>query len=129
MNEVYVAIFGVWLTKKIFIGKGHFPAEGCPSSVEFDFNKVMERQQKRGDFIGFYHTHPNMSNWYSSTDYATMETWVDCFGKELLCLIEGNNGIATYKCGNYKMASKKMKFKFLNPHIRIKRIGNWFIGY
>ena len=30
-----------------------------------------------------------MSSMYSQTDSGTMEAWVDCLGKDLLCLIQG----------------------------------------
>jgi len=57
-------------------------------SVEFDYKKVFEREDKYKDVVGFYHTHPPGCFGMSSTDTDTMTQWVKCFGKSLICLIE-----------------------------------------
>ena len=64
---------------------------GSPTGVEFDWEFVMEQEEKYNNIIGFFHTHPFCSHSvkveYSSTDYNTMCGWVDCFGKPLYCII------------------------------------------
>lgn len=57
-------------------------------SVEFDYKKVFEREDKYKDVIGFYHTHPPGCFNMSQTDIQTMTQWVKCLGKSLICLIE-----------------------------------------
>ncbi|MHA1675806.1 MAG: Mov34/MPN/PAD-1 family protein [Candidatus Njordarchaeales archaeon] len=57
-------------------------------SVEFDYQKIYEREDKYHDIIGFYHTHPSGMNFMSQTDVETMTQWVKCLGKSLSCLIE-----------------------------------------
>ena len=58
------------------------------SVVEFDYKKIFDRQDKYKDVVGFYHTHPAGFYSMSSTDISTMEQWVKCLGKSLICLIE-----------------------------------------
>ena len=57
-------------------------------SVEFDYKKVFEREDKYKDVVGFYHTHPPGCFTMSQTDIQTMTQWVKCLGKSLICLIE-----------------------------------------
>lgn len=57
-------------------------------SVEFDYKKVFEREDKYKDVVGFYHTHPPGCFGMSNTDRQTMTQWVKCLGKSLICLIE-----------------------------------------
>ncbi len=60
-------------------------------SVEFDYKKVFEREDKYKDVVGFYHTHPPGCFSMSSTDIETMTQWVKCLGKSLICVIECEN--------------------------------------
>jgi len=69
---------------------------GTPCSVAFDPHWVLRREEEFGDIIGFWHLHPGMSNHYSSIDDATMKAWVTCFGKPLVCCIQGTNGLAAW---------------------------------
>ena len=69
---------------------------GDPASVEFDWAWVLAREEEDGDVIGFYHTHPAGSAGPSQRDVRTMRAWVSCFGKPLLCLIEGGTELAAY---------------------------------
>lgn len=120
-NEVYAALFGK-RDGDFIIARGYFPSEGSPSRVSFDYQAVLDREKERGDLIGFYHTHPNMSNQYSSIDYETMETWCDATGKYLYCLIEGNNGIEAYGCYNFGN-----KFSMGRTLLRTKHYDNAFV--
>lgn len=70
---------------------------GRPASVEFDGPAVLEREERKGDVIGFLHTHPNSDAEPSRRDLRTMRAWVSAFGKPLLCVIEGIDGLAAYR--------------------------------
>ncbi len=65
---------------------------GSPASVDFDWQRVMDREETRGDVVGFFHTHPMGFNSPSARDNKTMNAWSTCFGKPLLCLIDDGNG-------------------------------------
>ena len=70
---------------------------GEPVSVELDGQRVLEREERYGDVVGFYHTHPHMSARPSQRDLNTMNAWVSSFGKALLCVIEGTDGVCGYR--------------------------------
>ena len=72
------------------------PTSGGRAWVEVDWAWALEREEARGDVVGFYHTHPGMAAVPSARDVATMWAWVSCFGKPLLCAIEGEEGLAAY---------------------------------
>lgn len=67
---------------------------GTRSSVDFDWQKVLNREEKLGDVIGFYHTHPNGFKSPSARDDKTMDAWSTCFGKPLLCVISESKNIS-----------------------------------
>jgi hypothetical protein len=69
---------------------------GSPGSVAFDGPAVLAREEKRRDIVGFLHTHPGFPAELSRRDIATMQAWVSAFGKPLLCLIHGTDGLAGY---------------------------------
>lgn len=92
-NEVFYAVFGKRIGK-IWVGRLQYYTEGKPAHVKFNPDKILEREKKKGDLIGFYHTHPNMNNGPSPTDWAAMQAWTSATGKHLLCAIKGKNGLA-----------------------------------
>jgi hypothetical protein len=69
---------------------------GSPASVEFDWAWVMAREERYGDVAGFFHTHPQGLATPSARDLRTMRAWVSCFGKPLLCLIDGGDRLSAY---------------------------------
>jgi hypothetical protein len=69
---------------------------GSAVRVEFDGQAVLRREEKQHDIVGFLHTHPNSAAVPSRRDVATMQAWVSSFGKPLLCLIEGSEGLSGY---------------------------------
>lgn len=69
---------------------------GAPASVNFNWEWVMKREEIKGDVLGFIHTHPSFTADPSGTDYQTMEAWVTCFGKPLLCAIKGIDGLRAH---------------------------------
>lgn len=70
---------------------------GKPASVEFDGPSVLAREERLHDVMGFLHTHPTFAAAPSRRDLATMRAWVSAFGKPLLCLIDGCDGLAGYR--------------------------------
>jgi proteasome lid subunit RPN8/RPN11 len=70
---------------------------GAPAHVEFDGPAVLVREERRRDIIGFLHTHPQFDATPSRRDIATMQAWVLAFGKPLLCLIRGRDGLKGYR--------------------------------
>lgn len=73
---------GVWLARM------KWTTYGTHDSVSFDWELVLGREERYGDVLGFYHTHPSGFFSPSQRDNRTMSSWVSCFGKPLLCLIE-----------------------------------------
>src|SRR5258707_108687 len=67
--------------------------KGSRVNVRFDGNWVLEREEERGDVIGFLHTHPDGPPSPSERDVRTMRAWCGAFGKPLLCLIANAKGI------------------------------------
>src|SRR4051794_7601897 len=58
--------------------------------VEFDGPWVLRREERYGDVVGFYHTHPPGCHGLSNRDVRTMRAWCGAFGKPLLCVIESS---------------------------------------
>jgi proteasome lid subunit RPN8/RPN11 len=71
-------------------------AVGEPVLVRFDGRWALEREERRRDVVGFYHTHPGMRAYPSHRDMRTMRAWCSAFGKPLLCLIAGSDGLRGY---------------------------------
>ena len=70
---------------------------GEPASVEFDGPAVLDREERKRDVVGFLHTHPASEALPSRRDLDTMRAWVSAFGKPLLCVIEGTDGLVGYR--------------------------------
>jgi hypothetical protein len=81
----------IWYARRI--GR----CRGEPASVAFDGPAVLKREERQRDVIGFLHTHPTFEATPSRRDLDTMRAWVSAFGKPLLCVIEGTNGLAGYR--------------------------------
>jgi proteasome lid subunit RPN8/RPN11 len=81
----------------IWLGRLLDRVVGKPATVEFDGAAVLAREEKRGDVIGFLHTHPNCEANLSQRDIHTMQAWTSAFGKPLVCLIEGTDGLRAYR--------------------------------
>lgn len=65
--------------------------------MAFDGQWVLQREEERGDVVGFYHTHPGGSPNPSQRDLNTMRAWCSCFGKPLLCVIESPEGLGAFR--------------------------------
>lgn len=63
------------------------PSSGEAASVEANWEWALRREERYGDVVGFFHTHPNGDPQPSSRDIRTMSAWRSAFGKPLLCVI------------------------------------------
>src|SRR5688572_1036181 len=82
---------GIWLARRVRHGFGG------PGSVEFDGNWVLAREERYGDVVGFFHTHPAGHLALSQRDVRTMRAWCSAFGKPLLCVIASDGRLAAYR--------------------------------
>jgi hypothetical protein len=85
---------------RLWYGRLREPRRGTSAGVEVDWAWVLDREERRGDVIGFYHTHPPGMPSPSARDLRTMRAWVSCFGKPLLCLIESDAALSGYLFSN-----------------------------
>jgi proteasome lid subunit RPN8/RPN11 len=61
---------------------------GEVASVEAAWEWALRREERYGDVIGFFHTHPRGAGVQpSSRDIRTMRVWCRALGKPLLCVI------------------------------------------
>jgi hypothetical protein len=81
----------IWLCRRVR------RSSGARASVHFDGAWTLEREEKHGDVIGFLHTHPDGPATPSGRDVRTMRAWVRAFGKPLLCMIVGPDGLCGYR--------------------------------
>jgi proteasome lid subunit RPN8/RPN11 len=65
--------------------------------VRFDGAWALEREESHGDVVGFLHTHPDGPASPSQRDVRTMRAWCIAFGKPLLCVIAGPDGLRGYR--------------------------------
>lgn len=73
------------------------PTTGERASVRFDGDWALKREEKHGDVVGFLHTHPEGPASPSNRDVRTMRAWCGSFGKPLLCLIAGPDGLRGFR--------------------------------
>jgi len=96
----------------------NWKSTGSASDVDFDWKKVMDREERFGDVVGFYHTHPRGMLSPSNRDDKTMFAWSTCFGKPLLCVISDGKQtgawVYDYKTEKRIAVAKVVKFR-----------GNW----
>lgn len=99
----------IWLARRIW------PSRGEPAEVAFDATAVLAREESRGDVVGFFHTHPSFSAQPSKRDIATMRAWVSSFGKPLLCLIAGTDGLHGFRFDDDESRGEKVTAAELFP--------------
>lgn len=94
--EVYWTLTG-GRRGRLWYGRLRAPEVGERYRVCFDGDRVLRREERRHDVVGFFHTHPDMAAVPSVRDVRTMRAWCSCFGKALLCLIAGCDGVRGYR--------------------------------
>ncbi len=82
---------------------------GAPAQVEFDGPWALCREETRHDVVGFLHTHPGMLARPSCRDIRTMRAWCSAFGKPVLCLISGSDGLRAYRFDDHESAGVELK--------------------
>jgi proteasome lid subunit RPN8/RPN11 len=70
---------------------------GERAEVRFDGGWVLAREERRGDVLGFLHTHPDGPACPSRRDVRTMRAWCAAFGKPLLCVIADPTGVHGFR--------------------------------
>jgi hypothetical protein len=95
MNEESAVLIG-YRRGRIWYGRFRQRQVGQPASVEFNWAWVLEREERYGDVLGFYHTHPAGLPTPSQRDVRTMRAWAGCFGKPLLCIVESGDVLNAY---------------------------------
>ena len=81
---------GIWL------GRLRQHNAGAPTEVTFDWDWTLAREERYGDVLGFFHTHPGGFPTPSARDIRTMRAWVTCLGKPLLCVIASGDRLSAY---------------------------------
>jgi hypothetical protein len=83
----------------ILFARMSWKTRGEETSVLFDGERVLKREEAKGDVLGFYHTHPEGCLEPSGRDDRTMDAWTFCFGKSLLCVIATRQGARAWVYG------------------------------
>lgn len=81
---------------KLWWGYKRHMSKGSSATVKASHSYAMDREEKYFDVLGFMHTHPHWKAEPSDVDRKTMQSWVDCFGKSLLCIIKGTDGLRAW---------------------------------
>jgi proteasome lid subunit RPN8/RPN11 len=85
------------------------PLSGEPTRVKFDGPWALKREEQRHDVVGFLHTHPGMLARPSCRDLRTIRAWCSAFGKPLLCLIAGSDGLRAYRFDDHESPGVELK--------------------
>ncbi len=109
-------------TSRLWLGHTNYETSGSPAEVDFDANWTLCREEAQSDVLGMLHTHPGMGAYISNRDHATMCAWASCFGKPLLCLIYGNNGLHGWVYRDTTIGTDVNKLRF------VRWIGNNIVG-
>ena len=93
----------IWLCRRLR------RVSGVRASVRFDGAWVLEREEERGDVVGFLHTHPDGPAAPSTRDVRTMRAWCNAFGKPLLCLIASPTGLRGWRFDNDESNGERLE--------------------
>ncbi|MBI4863038.1 MAG: Mov34/MPN/PAD-1 family protein [Candidatus Riflebacteria bacterium] len=63
-------------------------ASGAATSVRLDSARILSREEKQGDVVGFWHTHPAGLIRESGQDRETLGAFCRSFGKSLVSIVE-----------------------------------------
>ena len=75
-------------------------SSGEAAAVEADWEWALRREERYGDVVGFFHTHPHGDPQPSSRDIRTMQAWRSALGKPLLCVIAAGRVVKGYVFAN-----------------------------
>ena len=95
MNEETAVLTGS-RKGQVWFGRLREWKSGTPVRVDFDWDWVLRREEQRRDILGFYHTHPPGVPGPSIRDVRTMQAWVSCLGKPLLCIVREGKGLSAH---------------------------------
>jgi len=105
-------IYGIKI-KKIYIGIIVKHSNGKRAGVKFNWKKIYNSKY----LIGFFHTHPGHNIRYSCTDRDTMNAWVFCLWRDLICGIwsedKSINNCYLFKTNKSIKVMKRTWSKFL----------------
>ena len=93
----------------ILFARMSWKTRGEETSVLFDGERVLKREEAKGDVVGFYHTHPEGFLQPSGRDDRTMDAWTFCFGKPLLCVIATLQGPRAWVYGTEGAPPREVK--------------------
>ncbi|MCA9670215.1 MAG: Mov34/MPN/PAD-1 family protein [Myxococcales bacterium] len=81
---------GLWFGRMISHQRGE------AHSVDFSWRRALVREERYGDVVGFFHTHPPGILRPSARDVRTMGAWATCLGKHLLCAIQSGDVVGGF---------------------------------
>lgn len=119
-NEECWVIVGKWSERR-WRGRRTRYSVGEPSAVSFNPKWVEDRENQKKDVIGFSHTHPHTPGVPSPTDYATMKAWVMSFGRPMLCIIKGIDGLRAWWFMDHELDSDPVECD-------VKKFGPFYRG-
>ncbi|GAG69184.1 unnamed protein product [marine sediment metagenome] len=93
---------GAYFIGDVYRGRLVKKVTGKPALVEFDGQWVLDREEKKGDILGFWHTHPDGTLKPSERDLRTMQAWISCFDKPLFCVIQNTSRETAYLVSSIK---------------------------
>ncbi|MBA7608074.1 hypothetical protein ES703_15249 [subsurface metagenome] len=112
---------------RFWLGRLVKKTTGTASSVEFDWEWVLKREEEKGDVIGFWHTH-TMEGTPSDRDVDTMVAWADCFYKPLLCIIQDSFRKQGFSVMHVEVKRTQGILVAWFPLKKIYKLGNLFLG-
>jgi len=111
--EIYYMIVGYTngnqpYTENIVANLVDYRTQKSAASVAFDYQFVIDWEDKHGNVIGFFHTHPKGFAGPSGTDIRTMTGWCQCLGKDLICAIDCGDSVSAIP---FRFDAKKGRVK------------------
>ena len=85
-----------WRAKRVRYSRGE------TASVRAEGAWALEREEIRGDVIGFFHTHPMGGLSPSARDVRTMRAWCDAFDNILICFIATPDHLGAWRFDDYR---------------------------
>jgi proteasome lid subunit RPN8/RPN11 len=99
----------VWYARRVR------PTKGERTRVGFDGPWVLDREERRGDVVGFLHTHPDGPARPSRRDVRTMRAWCSAFGKPLLCIIASPGRLDAFRFDDHESDGEPLELAEVFP--------------